>query len=353
MPAAGAREAVARVSELGGRVVHVDLARGWRGGQAQLRALVAAAPPLAVVVARDGPLHRALLGDGVRVVPLPVAGRWTPGGASALQRALDALAGEGSAVVAAHDGHAAALCDRVRLRAPLVVHRRVDFAPSRAGYARYRRAARVVAVSEAVARVLGRGGVRRVVVVHDGVEPGPVAEAAPDRAGVRAALGLGPEAPLVLALGALVPHKGHRVLIEAMPLLPGVAVAVLGEGPLRGPLLARARRRGVADRLHLVGFRGDRARWLRSADAFAHPSLEEGLGQAVIEAHVAGLPVVASRAGGVPELGIGALLPPGDPVALAVALRAALAEGIGPPRSTAFTVSRMAARTLEAYAGAR
>jgi glycosyltransferase involved in cell wall biosynthesis len=333
------------------RVVHVDLAREWRGGQQQLLNLVTAGPPpLAVVAASGGPIQRAMESAGVRVVPVAVQGRWSPGGARRVREALDELVREGGALVAAHDGHAAALCIRAAPAAPVVVHRRVDFVPSRAGYRRYRQAAGVIAVSRAVADVLRRGGVDRVHVVHDGVDPAPLAAAPRDPAGIRAALGVPATAPVVLAVGALVAHKAHRVLVEAMPLVPGAAFVVLGDGPLRGALWRRAHQLGVATRLHLPGWQPDVARWLRSADAFAHPSVEEGLGQAVIEAHVAGLPIVASRAGGIPELGVGVLVPPADAVALGVALRDALAGPAGQLRDTAFTTARMTDRTTRAYA---
>jgi glycosyltransferase involved in cell wall biosynthesis len=252
-------------------------------------------------------------------------------------------------VVAAHDGHGAALALR-HLDRPVVVHRRVDFVPSWAGFRRYRRAAGVIAVSDAVAAILRAGGVERVAVVEDGVDVDAFRGAAPDPA-LPASLGL--RSPFALAVGALVPHKGHEWLVRAMPLLPDLPVVVLGEGPLRARLLRLARRLGVADRLRLPGIRADVAAWMATASVFVHPSVEEGLGQAVIEAGLAGAPLVTTTAGGLADLGLGRQVSPADPRALAEAIAASLRSPVrADPQvlATSFSVERMVRRTVTTYA---
>lgn len=337
------------------RIVHLDAGMELRGGQVQLAALARAEPrPLAVIVRPDAPVRGLLERHAVPVVCADLRGRWWG------TRAIGSIAAElGADVIAAHDGHGAALALRQR-RIPVIVHRRVDFAPSGFGYRRYRKAAGVVAVSAAVEAILRRGGVERIRVVHDGVDAAPILATPPDRDGVRAELGLPAETPLVVAVGALVAHKGHVHLVDAMARLPRpVSAAILGEGPERAALAARIRALGLADRVHLVGRRDDVARWLRSADAFAHPSVEEGLGQAVIEAVVAGLPGVITRAGGLPELGIadvgGDDCAPADPIGLAAAIAAALSRARPDQAAVArfaerWSVGRMVAATHRAYA---
>ncbi|MBX2800968.1 MAG: glycosyltransferase [Myxococcales bacterium] len=198
---------------------------------------------------------------------------------------------------------------------------------------RLNRARGVVAVSRAVQGVLrGVGVVAPICVVHDGIEPLPTPREGA-RARVRQRLGLREDESLVVAVGALVDHKGHRIVVRALSQLPRTHLAICGRGPLRRSLLRLAGHEGVGDRLHLPGHVGDVSDWLAAADVFCHPSLEEGLGQAVIEALVHGVPVVASRAGGLPETvqGHGTLVPPGDPGALAAALRQTLVGGAGCP----------------------
>lgn len=198
-------------------------------------------------------------------------------------------------------------------------------------------------------RLLRRLGIRLAAVSHDlagfleagiGLPPGaftvvhngiPVPSLPPDaeRAGARAAarreLGVPPDGALLVAVGNLYPVKDHATLLRAQALLPDVRVAIAGRGEEEARLRALAAELGVAGRLHLLGLRDDVDRILRSGDAFVQPSRSEGLPLAVLEAMAAGLPVVATRVGGVAEAVLdgetGALVAPGDPPALAAALR--------------------------------
>ncbi len=148
--------------------------------------------------------------------------------------------------------------------------------------------------------------------------------AAPERLGVPAG------APLVLAAGRLHPVKGFDVLLRAMPLLPRVHVLIAGEGGGRAALSALAGELGVADRLHLPGWRHDMAGLLAAADVLACPSRHEPLGNVVLEALSAGCPVVASRTAGPVELiepgATGLLVPVEDAPALAAAIAAVLSD---------------------------
>jgi len=308
------------------RVLHVDTASEWRGGQVQLltlvRGMVDRGWPVLVACPADSPLWRRLefLGDRRLAIPAGNSIRTTW---AARQADVD--------LIAAHTSHAHTLCSV--LSRPLVVHRRVDFVPS--GGWKYRRPDVYIAVSDAVAAILRRVGVEDVRVVRDGVDPLPPLPPAPD-------------GPSVLAVGACVAHKGHAVLAEAALLLEGLDIGVAGEGPLRYPSLRH------------LGFRADVAALLAAADVFVHPSLEEGLGSAVIEAMLAGVPVVASDAGGLPELvgDTAILVRRGDADGLARGIARALA-GDHPPASAAraraerqFGAGRMVEETLAVYADA-
>jgi glycosyltransferase involved in cell wall biosynthesis len=327
------------------RIVHVDASVDERGGQRQLLLLAARWPEPALVVVRQGAPSLGPLREAGLAVETAPFWRGTLG-TRALQRLVRKF---GAGALAAHDRHASVHAHRLGL--PWVAHRRVDFAPSAWGARRYRQARGVIAVSEAVARVMRGVGVERLAVVHDGVE---VPVAPPDREGVRRELGLPPEAPLVLAAGAHVEHKAQHVLVSAMVHLPQVHLALAGAGPLEGRLRAQASALGVARRVHLLGWRRDLPRWLASADAFAHSSVEEGLGQVVLEAALAGLPLVISQAGGLRELGLGLPFAPGDALGLARALERVLRGACAPlpPREgllARFGADRMVQETLAAY----
>lgn len=115
----------------------------------------------------------------------------------------------------------------------------------------------------------------------------------------RAELGLDAGTPLVGSIGRLVPVKDHATLFRALGHLPGVHLAVVGDGELRAQLQAEAAGRDLAERVHFVGWRHDLAGVLADLDAVALTSLNEGTPTAVIEALAAARPVVATDVGGV------------------------------------------------------
>jgi glycosyltransferase involved in cell wall biosynthesis len=138
----------------------------------------------------------------------------------------------------------------------------------------------------------------------------------------------------ILCVGRLVPHKGHAVLIEAARRLPaGLAwrLTIVGDGPERARLQAMAGNGGHAARITIKTGLTDAqlSSEYEQATMLAHPSLEleagtEGFGIVLLEAMARGLPIVASRAGGIAEAvaDCGILVPPGDPAALAEAIAA-------------------------------
>jgi glycogen(starch) synthase len=177
------------------------------------------------------------------------------------------------------------------------------------------------------------------LLVSDGVEEDRVHHIPP---GVNPSLFEGPfedpfsgvGRPRVLFVGRLAPQKGVRALVEAAGLLEDESAQVLlvGDGPERKALEREAERLGVGRRLHFVGFLAhDRLPAAMShADLLVLPSLYEELGTVLLEAMQAGLPIVASKTGGIPEVaedGVnGMLVPPGDPEAIARAIDRILAD---------------------------
>jgi glycosyltransferase involved in cell wall biosynthesis len=151
---------------------------------------------------------------------------------------------------------------------------------------------------------------------------------APDLAGaVSAAL---PEGPVVLALGRLHRNKGFDVLIRAIKMVPGAELVIAGDGPEREALTALAQAEGVAERVHLPGWREDTGALLAGCELLVCSSRHEPLGNVVIEAFSAARPVVAAAVAGPVELidpgRTGLLVPPEDPARLAAAIRTVLAD---------------------------
>ena len=221
-----------------------------------------------------------------------------------------------------------------------------------------------------VARLLGSAGAsaRLVHIPCAGFDPAVFRPR--DRVALRAELGLRPEGRLLVFVGQLVPVKGVDRLIEALRLLQvdGRLTAhdrlvVIGDGGCRSDLTRQAAAAGVADRVVFAGALAQPivAQWIGAADLLCLPSDNEGTPNVVVEALASGVPVVASRVGGVPELvtdeGNGLLVPPRDPAALMSAIAAAL-ERPWDPEQIRKTVAHatwdaIADRTLECLRGAR
>jgi glycosyltransferase involved in cell wall biosynthesis len=131
--------------------------------------------------------------------------------------------------------------------------------------------------------------------------------------------------PVIGSIGRLDPQKGYDVLVRALRELPGVTAVVVGEGAEREGLVDLARRLDVSDRLRLVGWSDEPRRFLTTFDLFVLPSRFEGFPLGVVEAMLAGVPVVATDVGSVAEAVVdgetGLLVPAGDPSALARAVR--------------------------------
>ncbi len=193
-----------------------------------------------------------------------------------------------------------------------------------------RRAAAVVTyydrASDAVAQRyrIDRARVHTIAKGLDAREHQAPSEA--ERAMARASIGV--DGPLVLALGALAPEKDLALAIEAASLLPGVTLALVGDGPLRAELAARADALGVA--VLLPGATQDPRRWLVAADALLLTSRTEGVPGVLLEAALAGTPAVAVDVGGVrhavQDAVTGAVVPSRDAGSIAVALRSVLAD---------------------------
>ncbi len=162
----------------------------------------------------------------------------------------------------------------------------------------------------------------QLVVIHNGVNPQPFGQAD----GARARQQWGLEGTLVLTfVGRLATPKDPLILLKAIQNLSESKLILVGYGPLQPRVKRFIRQNGLANRVVLAGERRDIPEILAASDVFVFPSRWEGLPLTIIEAMMAGLPVVASRVGGLPELveeGVtGFLVPPGDPQGLAKVLQ--------------------------------
>lgn len=245
--------------------------------------------------------------------------------------------------------------------------------PFRAGAFRFveraltRRAQRVIAITDALARFnVDRVGLpaEKLTVVHYGLDHGPSGDGEQLRG-----TGLPAGARVVVAVGRLVDQKGHEVAVRALLRLrrrhPEAVLVVLGEGPLRGNLEQLADELGIGASVILPGNVQDVGAWFARANVFVHPARWEGFGLVLLEAMLAGLPVVATRVSSIPEIvadeETGLLVPPEDEAALTEALDRMLADPAAAARMgergrerarEEFSARRMVDGTLAVYEAA-
>jgi L-malate glycosyltransferase len=358
--------------------LHVDTARTWRGGQNQVlltvNGLRAIGQRAALVAHPDGELRRRAA-EGLDLIPIAPRTEVDLSAAWKFSRIVTRLAPD---VIHAHDPHGVAMAALAlsigsasaksgRMPA-LVVARRVDFHLKGNSFSRwkYRQVDCFIAASEAIRQMLVADGVaaERTVTVHEGIDIEHVAAAAP--VNVHEAFWLPHGSPVVGNVAALVPHKGQRYLIDAAHLvvqqIPDARFVILGEGELREHLEKQVHEHHLEKHVLLPGFRTDVLGCIKGFDLFVMSSVTEGLGTSLLDAMACGRPIVATRAGGIPEIvkdGVnGLLVPPRDAHALAEAIVGALKR---PDRlrqmgdagfalvNERFTVERMVQQTADVY----
>jgi glycosyltransferase involved in cell wall biosynthesis len=349
-------------------ILHIDTERGWRGGERQVlwlaESLIRSGNKCIIAARPDGPLATRAAERGLHVFPCSPLAEFDPITALRLRRLIKR---EGIQIVHAHTAHAAALAVTCAGDAETVITRRVDFRIGRGWFSqlKYRRAAAVIAISDAVSRVLVAGGVdeSKIEIIPSGIDLHRTVQPA-DRQTLQS-LGIPENAPLVVMIAALVNHKDPLTFVSAMKdvvaAVPRAHAMIVGEGPLRPAVEQSISELGLTGRIHLAGFREDADSILAAADAVALSSREEGLGTVLIDALWMGKPIAATRAGGIPEIiqhGSSGLLASvenaaelGDAISRLLTdevLRSRLALG-GRARAAMFSVERTAARTSMVY----
>jgi glycosyltransferase involved in cell wall biosynthesis len=223
----------------------------------------------------------------------------------------------------------------------------------------------LIAVSGEVRRHLIQQGVHesKISIVPNGIEFGQADAVA--RSAARARLGVDDHVPLIGTTARLTPLKGvdHALyaLAKVVQDLPHAQYVVFGSGPEAENLRELAETLGIAANVRFEGYREDVTELLPGLDVFLFPSLREAMGIAIVEAMSAGIPTVATRIGGIPEVlapETGTLVAPSDPVAMSEALlsylrdpelRSRVGKAAGERARSEYTAQRMASRTVDVY----
>jgi glycosyltransferase involved in cell wall biosynthesis len=333
----------------------LDTERVWRGGQDQLftllQGLLGRGHRIDLVCHPGTLLEERARQLGVGVHPVAVRSELGP---FAFCRIFGILRRVEPDVLAFNTprpiwlGNIASLFTGVRTR---ILFRRVNFPLRRNIFSRLKYRWRIdciIAISASIQHQLERSGVPldRIRLVYEGIDPGPAPERDP-----RARLAAGP--PMVVgSVAHLSAEKGHAYLVEAAARIPRVRerirLVIVGDGDCRSKLQERVSQLGLDEVVHFAGFQSAIPELLRSFDLFVMPSLSEGLSSAILSAMAAGLAVVATDVGGIPELVRpevnGILVPPADPDALARAI-----EKLADEPEEAFRMGAAGRRRMEQF----
>jgi glycosyltransferase involved in cell wall biosynthesis len=355
------------------RIAHIDTGLSLRGGQRQMLLLAKGLRERGheqfIVCLEGSSLEERAQREGFGVFALPAHDPWHAFGVLLWRQQLQIWAPQ---ILHAHDGGGQTVAWLASMGLPLrrVASRRVTFFPSdRWSYSlKYKRTCHaVVAVSENIRELSVQAGVprERITVIPDGIEIPPELPTAAERLRLRASWQCKDDDFAVGILGASTPEKGQDLALAALALLaeklPNMRLVFAGDEAaspanrlIPGAKLDSAR---ILDLGPIEGL----ANFLPGLDVFVMPSKAEGLGSSALWAMAYGLPVVASRVGGLPEIVVddetGWLIPPGSPQALADAIliasrdRGMLAEfgGNGRKRAEGFSAAIMVSRTEALY----
>jgi L-malate glycosyltransferase len=316
--------------------LHLDTARTWRGGQNQVLVTVMGLRALGhrtLLVAHPNGELRQRAREGLDLFAIAPKTEMDLAAAWRLSRLIKQVTPD---VVHAHDSHAVAMAalalsmSTLPRKPPLIAARRVDFHLRGSALSRwkYRQVSCFICVSEAIRRMLIADGVPedRLVTVNEGIDLERIAAAPP--ANLHEELWLPHHAPVVGNVAALVPHKGQRHLVEAAQIVgrrvPDARFIIAGEGELRSALERQIKEHRLEKHVLLLGFRPDVLSLHKAFDIFVMSSVTEGLGTSLLDAMACGKPIVATAAGGIPEVvrdrETGFLVPPRDHHAMARAI---------------------------------
>ncbi len=355
------------------KIVHIDTGLSLRGGQRQLlqlaRGLRQRGHGQLIVCREESELEACARREEFPFFSLSLH---DPGHAFGILQLRQLLRVAACDLIHAHDGRGqtVAWLASMGMRVRRVASRRVAFLPRRhwthrLKYARTCDAA--IAVSDFIRqRAIGCGIPQsKIELIPDGIEIPPELPSPEARAKSRARWGVAENEFVIGHLGAFTPEKGQAVALGAFRLLrerlPQTRLLLAGEGPtLRDPEITQ-RCEALGDRVRLCGAIQDLAEFFSALDLFVMPSKSEGLGSSALMAMSYGLPVVASRVGGLPEVveeaRTGWLIEPASPAALAQAIVAAAGDptrlrqwGLnGRERARQFSVDIMVERTEALY----
>lgn len=316
------------------RILHINTERTWRGGEQQTLYLLEGLQQREIgthlVCQPESPLAERARAAGIEVFPIAMHGELD---LPACRRMRKIIKMQHYDIIHSHTSHAHTLAffASVGTGSLRLVTRRVDFSIFRHGILRFSAlkykymADYYIAISQKIKNVLISDGIAPdcIFLVHSGIDPARFQGVGAEH--LTAEFNLKDSEKIAINVAHLAGHKGQKYLVQAIPRVlakfPETRFFIVGGGELLQELTQLADSLGLKDRLIFTGFREDVGAFYQLADLFVMSSIQEGLGTAVLDALAMKLPVVATRAGGLPEIIThghnGLLVSPENPAALA------------------------------------
>jgi len=296
-------------------VFHIDSEKSWRGGQQQAaylhEGLVGRGIPSWVVCRPDSPFESHLKSKGLPCLPISMRNE---GDFIAGWHIARAARDHNVSILHLHSAHALAIgmwASLFNKELRLIGVRRVALPIRKNFLSRYKynspRMTHHVAISDAIRRVMLSDGIAadRITTIHSGVDTNRLILEKPQD-DFRKTIGI-PDDHLVIGMvAALTTEKGYPTLLKAAAEVlknhDKVTFCALGDGSDREALFRQAEVLGLGEKFLFMGFREDVGAFFHIFDVFVLASHMEGLGTSILDAHSLGLPVLASRVGGIPEI---------------------------------------------------
>ncbi|XDD51873.1 glycosyltransferase [Leptospira sp. WS92.C1] len=295
-------------------ILHIDTETGWRGGERQLLLLAEGLKkrkiPQLVLGKPGSALERRCSDHNLPFVALEMRGEWD----LASVKTIRALVQEKKIrLIHTHTAKAHTLALFAKSKLPqtrLVVSRRVDFSIRKNLFSIWKYKSKrndlFLTVSNKIREILLRDGVdpAKTVTVHSGIDFS-FTKKLPDPARYKKEFSIKKDTIVIGNVAALVDHKDQKTLLHAVSKIDSsknFKLLIVGEGDLRKELETLANTLGIHDRVVFTGYREDVPDILSLFDIFTLTSKEEGLGTSVLDAMAVGLPVVATKGGGIGEM---------------------------------------------------
>ena len=297
------------------KVLHVSSALSWRGGEQQLVNLVEGLTILYkdltqhLYCAKNSEIEAYFEANQLSYS----SGSKKSGLSNSYVRGLRKYIKEfNPSIIHIHDSHAhtAVVIAHKRLRSaiPIVLHRRVDFPVSKSILSnfkyKYKHIKKIIAVSSIIKKIVDEKLLLKAEVIHSSVKSQPIL-AAKGQASLKKELNLEDEQILIGNISALADHKDYPTFIECADILTkkldNIHFVIIGDGEERVSIEKLIKDKNLEEKVSLLGYRKDVNALIHELDIFLMTSHMEGLGSVILYAFTAGVPVVATNAGGITD----------------------------------------------------